>query len=72
MVESLTGFFQSLDYELIWKLQIDELVDVCRTPQTKASIKIVLGTLWGFGSVKSEEALSDKTSEVATRLADGA
>ncbi|NLX23330.1 MAG: hypothetical protein GXY55_16890 [Phycisphaerae bacterium] len=34
-----------MDYELIWKLQTDELVDRNLTPQTKASIRIVLGTV---------------------------
>ena len=40
--------FHELDYELIWKLQADELVDRQLTPQTKASIRIVLGTLAHF------------------------
>ena len=37
--------FQELNYDLIWKLQADELVDRNLTPQTKASIRIVLGRL---------------------------
>jgi len=37
--------FKDLSYDLIWKLQNDELVDRDLTPQTKASIKIVMGTL---------------------------
>lgn len=40
--------FSNLDYDLIWKLQADELVDRKLTPQTKASIRIVIGTLSGF------------------------
>jgi len=35
----------NLEYDLIWKLQTDELVDRELTPQTKASIRIVLGTV---------------------------
>ena len=37
--------FRKLDYPLIWKLQTDPLVDTNLTPQTQASIRIVLGTL---------------------------
>ena len=40
--------FHDLNYELIWKLQADDLVDRNLTPQTKASIRIVLGTLAQF------------------------
>lgn len=40
--------FHHLNYELIWKLQSDDLVDRKLTPQTKASIRIVLGTLAEF------------------------
>ena len=40
--------FHDLNYELIWKLQADDLVDRHLTPQTKASIRIVLGTLAQF------------------------
>jgi len=40
--------FKDLKYDLIWKLQADELVDRDLTPQTKASIKIVLGTISHF------------------------
>lgn len=36
--------FESLRYELIWKLQKDELVDRTLTPQTRASIRVVIGT----------------------------
>ena len=37
--------FHDLDYNLIWKLQSDDLVDRDLTPQTRASINIVLGTI---------------------------
>ncbi len=40
--------FHNLNYELIWKLQADDLVDRDLTPQTKASIRIVLGTIHSF------------------------
>ena len=40
--------FDNLNYELIWQLQSDELVDRELTPQTRASIRIVLGTLAHF------------------------
>lgn len=41
--------FDDLDYDLVWKLQADDdLVDRRLTPQTKASIRIVLGTLARF------------------------
>jgi hypothetical protein len=40
--------FSSLSYELVWQLQSDELVDRDLTPQTQASIRIVLGTLSAF------------------------
>ena len=37
--------FHDLDYDLIWKLRSEDLVDRELTPQTRASINIVLGTL---------------------------
>jgi len=40
--------FNDLTYDLIWKLQKDDLVDRDLTPQTKASICIVLSTLAQF------------------------
>lgn len=40
--------FDNLDYALIARLQSDELVDRELTPQTAASIRIVLGTLAAF------------------------
>lgn len=46
--------FSKLDYDLIWKLQVDCLVDRNLTAQSKASIRIVLGTLSQF-SVDSTE-----------------
>ena len=49
----------SINYELIWKLQEDELVDRNLTPHTKASIRIVLGTLSQFLS-KGNNAINQK------------
>ncbi len=40
--------FHDLNYDLIWKLQTDDLTDRNLTPQTKASIRIILGTLAQF------------------------
>ena len=40
--------FHDLVFDLVWKLQVDELVDQVATPQTKAAIQIVLGTLAKF------------------------
>lgn len=40
--------FLVLDYELVEKLQVDPLVDGARTPRSRASIRIVLGTLAEF------------------------
>lgn len=40
--------FGNLDYALIADLQADDLVDRELTPQTRASIRIVLGTLAAF------------------------
>jgi hypothetical protein len=40
---------------LVWKLQADELVDRNLTPQTKASIRIVLGTLAHFERTHHED-----------------
>lgn len=37
--------FYDLDYELIRRLQTEDLVDRILTPQSKASIRIVLGTI---------------------------
>ena len=37
--------FHTLRYALVWALQSNHLVDRQLTPQTKASIRIVLGTL---------------------------
>jgi len=39
-----------LKYDFVWKLQTDELVDRELTPQTKASIRIVLGTIERFAN----------------------
>jgi hypothetical protein len=46
--------FNDLKYDLIWKLQADDLVDRNLTPQTKASIRIVLGTLAQFERTRHE------------------
>ena len=40
--------FSKLDYDLVWKLQVDDLVDRDLTAQSKYSICIVLGTLAQF------------------------
>lgn len=40
--------FNDLKYDWVWKLQADDLIDRNLTPQTKASIRIVLGTLAQF------------------------
>ena len=40
--------FKNLNYDTIWNLQVDDLVDRDLTPQSKASIRIVLGTLSRF------------------------
>ncbi len=45
--------FVDLDYDLVWKLQTDDLVDRHLTPHTKASIRIVLGTLSRFIETKT-------------------
>jgi hypothetical protein len=42
--------FSELNYKLIWQLQTDELVDRQLTPQTKASIRIVMGKLEQFAN----------------------
>ena len=46
--------FNRLNYDLIWKLQVDDLVCRNLTPQTKASIRIVLGTLAQFAGTHHE------------------
>ena len=40
--------FGQLHYETVWALQSDELVDRKLTPQTRSSIRIVLGTVASF------------------------
>jgi len=47
--------FHDLNYDLVWKLQVDDLVDRNLTPQTKASIRIVLGTLGQFKKSNSRQ-----------------
>lgn len=46
--------FNVLKFDLVWKLQADALVDRKLTPQTKASIQIVLGTLAHFERTRHE------------------
>ena len=46
--------FNDLNYDLVWKLQVDDLVDRSLTLQTKASIRIVLGTLAQFAGTHHE------------------
>jgi len=48
--------FHELQFDLIWALQADELVDLQLTPQTKASIRIVLGTLASFAGARGKGA----------------
>ena len=48
--------FQYLDYDLIPKLQVDDLIDCDLTPQGKASIRIILGTLGWFNSGKEPQS----------------
>lgn len=40
--------FNDLKYELVWKLQNDDLVNRELTPQSRASIRIILGTIGDF------------------------
>jgi hypothetical protein len=47
--------FNDLKYDLVWKLQADDLIDRNLTPQTKASIRIVLGTLAQFAGTNHEQ-----------------
>jgi hypothetical protein len=49
--------FDNLDYALIARLQSDELVDRELTPQTAASIRIVLGTLGSFAPLSIQDVL---------------
>jgi hypothetical protein len=46
--------FNRLNYDLTWKLQTDDLVHRNLTAQTKASIRIVLGTLAQFERASHE------------------
>ena len=47
--------FHDLKYDLVWKLQADDLVCRNLTPQTKASIRIVLGTLAQFEGITPQQ-----------------
>lgn len=44
--------FKDLDYDLVWKLQNDDMVNRDLTPRTKASIRIVLGTIHHFAGCR--------------------
>jgi len=57
--------FHLLDYNLIWKVQADDLIDRNLTSQSKASIRIVLGTLerFAFGQNAAEPATSKVSDE---------
>ncbi|CAN5742503.1 hypothetical protein BH11VER1_BH11VER1_09020 [soil metagenome] len=46
--------FHDLKYDLVWKLQVDDLINRGLTPQTRASIRIVLGTLAYFVEIEDE------------------
>ncbi len=48
--------FETLDYALIDELRLDGLVDRERTPQTRASIRIVLGTAREIGELDRSDA----------------
>ncbi len=50
--------FYNLDHPLISKLQADELIDRDLTPQTRASIQIVLVTLFHFTSLRAHSMLN--------------
>jgi hypothetical protein len=50
--------FNRLDYKLIWELQRNSLVDRGKTPQSKASIRVVIGTLGELLSKKVGDYLS--------------
>jgi hypothetical protein len=47
--------FKDLKFDLVWKLQVDDLVARDLTPQTRASIQIVLGTLAQFERTHHEQ-----------------
>ena len=47
--------FHHLDYPQIWRMQTDPRIDLTRTPQSKASIRIVLGVLHQLVSASQEE-----------------
>ena len=40
--------FKTFDYDSLWQLHRDTLIDVRRTPQSKASIRVVPGGLFDF------------------------
>ena len=57
--------FHLLDYNLIWEVQVDDLIDRNLTSHSKASIRIVLGTLerFAFGQNAAEPATSKVSDE---------
>lgn len=54
--------FHDLDYDLVWKLQSDELVDRELTPQSRASIRIVLSTISSIGEYVLERRIQAANS----------
>lgn len=58
--------FHRLNYDLIWQLQADELVDRKLTPQTRASIRIVLGKISDFAEAKP--SLEVKERDVRSKI----
>jgi len=47
--------FHTLNYGLVWQLQVDDLVDRTLTSHCKASIRIVVGTLFQFERTRHEQ-----------------
>jgi hypothetical protein len=48
--------FKALDYNIIDELRKDPIISLKHTPQTKASIRIVLGTLDELKRINSKRA----------------
>ena len=55
--------FVDLNYDLIWKLQQDDLVDRSLTPRTKASIRIILGTISRFAGIQGDSPRQEHHTE---------
>lgn len=55
--------FDELDFALVRTLQISSLVDQARTPQSRASIQIVLGTLEDFSERETHATHQDCPEE---------